>query len=83
MTPEDTSKVRSKEELIAFLELVLRDHAQNGKEWENRDIPSFIGALQSWLEDSDGYYVNRKEDAGAISPWRRIADALAAARIYE
>ena len=83
MTAIESSKVSSKEELAAFLDVVLRDYAKNGQKWENRDIPSFIEALQRWLEDSDGYYENRKEDAGTISPWRRVADAVAAARIYE
>ncbi len=83
MTANESSKVSSKEELAAYLDVILRDHAQNGKKWENRDFPSFIEALQRWLEDSDGYYENRKEDAATISPWRRVADDIAAARIYK
>jgi hypothetical protein len=81
--PEDTAKVGSKEELEAFLDVLLRDHTKNGKSWENADLDSYFQALKSWLEDSDGYYTNRKEDPRAIPPWRRMADALAAARIYE
>ena len=83
MSADDSSKVNSKEELLAFLDVVLRDHAKNGTDWANQDIPSYIDALQSWLEASDGYYENRNEDAAKISPWRRMADAMAAARIYE
>jgi len=83
ITPEDTANVRSKEDLAVFLALVLRDYAQHGDQWENRDLPSFIEALQRWLEDSDGYYANQNEEVGSVSPWRHIADAVAAARIYE
>ena len=83
MTPDDTAKVSSKEELLAFLEALRRDYAQNGKSWENEDLPSYLDALQSWLESSDHFYRNRNEDPASIPPWRRFADALAAARIYE
>ena len=83
MSPLDTSKISSKEELAEFVSLLMRDHAENGHEWENPDLPRYLEALQAWLEVSDRYYVNVKEDPASISPYRRIADALGAARIYE
>ena len=83
MSPHDTSKISSKEELAEFVGMLLRDHAQHGRDWENPDLPRYLEALQAWLEVSDHYYANVKEDPASISPYRRIADALAAARIYE
>jgi hypothetical protein len=83
MSPLDTAKISSKEELAEFVGALMRDHAKYGSDWENPDLPRFLEALQAWLAVSDRYYANVKEDPGSISPYRRIADALAAARIYE
>ena len=79
----DTSSVKSREDLVRFLDSLLRDHTASGAAWENPDLPRYLDALKAWLEDSDGYYANLKEDPAAVSPWRRVADAFAAARIYE
>jgi hypothetical protein len=83
MSPLDSSKVSSKEDLAIFVDALLRDHAKHGREWDNPDLPRYLEAMKSWIEDSDGYYAGRKEEPSTVSPWRRIADALAAARIYE
>ena len=83
MTPLDTAKVSTKEEFAAFLDQVLLDYSKHGASWENPDLPRFIEAIQAWLLDSDGYYRNQKIDISSVKPWRRIADAVAAARIYE
>ncbi len=83
MSPRDTSGISSKEELAEFVGTLLRDYKTRGPEWENPDLPRYLEALQAWLEVSDRYYVNMNEDPAGISPYRRVADALAAARIYE
>lgn len=48
--------------------------------WENRTIEAFLEAAAAWAMDSDGApYLPPK----ATNPWRRCADILAAAKIYE
>lgn len=83
MSPADTKDVRTKEDLAAFIALVTEDYAKNGSEWENPDLPRFLDALQAWLKVSDNYYRNMDIDIQLVTPWRRMADAIAAARIYE
>ena len=83
MTPRDTENIKTEQDLAAFVGRILDDYSKNGKQWENSDLPTFLDALQAWLESSDGYYKNMKIDIETVSPWRRVADALAAARIYE
>lgn len=83
MSPLDTSKISSKEELAQFVNALRRDYAKRGSDWENPDLPRFLDAFQACLEVSDRYYTNVKEDPASVSPYRRIADAFAAARIYE
>ena len=83
MTPEDTANIASKDDLIAFLDLVLADYSRNGTRWENQDIPTFIEAFQAWLGSSGNYYKNQKIDMASVTPWKEVGDAFAAARIYE
>jgi len=83
MTPEDTAKISSKEDLIAFLDHILTDHSKNSVSWENQDIKSFIEAFQAWLGSSQNYYRNQNIDMTSVTPWKEIGDAFAAARIYE
>lgn len=83
MSPLDTEKIKTREDLGAFIALIAKDYARNGEQWENTDLPNFLDALQAWLESSDNYYRNMEIDIHTVSPWRRLADALAAARIYE
>ena len=79
----DTTKVGTKEEFVAFLDQVLIDFSKNGESWENPDLARFLESLQGWLQDCDGYYQNQQINIATVNPWRQIADAMAAARIYE
>ena len=83
MTPEDTAHIASRDDLADFIDLMMKDYATSGDQWENQDITNFLEAFQAWLQDSDGYYNNQKIDLSSVNPWRRIGDAFAAARIYE
>ena len=83
MSSLSTNSIKTKDEFAAFLDDILADYRDHGATWENADLPRFIEAMQAWLRDCDGFYRNQREDTAAISPWRCIADATAAARIYE
>lgn len=83
MTPDDTKHITTREDFIAFLDIVREDFEKNGLNWENQDIPGFIEAFQTWLESSKNYYTNVGIDIATVSPWQEVADAFAAARIYE
>lgn len=83
MTPDDTKDIATREDLIAFLDIVRDDFEKNGQNWENHDIPTFIEAFQAWLGSSKNYYRNVGIDMATVSPWKEMADAFAAARIYE
>lgn len=80
----EPKRIQTRDELIAYISEVIRDHAADGGQWENADIPSFLEAMASWLEDCDGYYQNNggQRDVN-VADWQIFADALAAARVYE
>ena len=84
VTAVEPKHIRTRDEMIAFVADVVRDHDSDGSQWENGDIRSFLEAMASWLEDCDGYYQNNGDDRDVNIPaWQIFADALAAARIYE
>jgi hypothetical protein len=83
MTPADTAHIKTKDDLIAFLDQVREDFSRNGHTWENQDISRFLEAFQSWLDSSENYYNNAHIPLDTVTPWKHVADAFAAARIYE
>lgn len=80
---ERARAVRTREDLVAFIEALDADYAGNGSTWTNTDLASFLGGMSGWSQDMKGFYENRGEDLASLSPWRVLADILVAARIYE
>ena len=78
--PED---VTTREDLAAFVSLLLEDCEANADEWQNSDLPSFLEAMAAWIQDMDRYYDAERLDMEKLTPWRLIADILEASRIYE
>lgn len=79
----NTKEINTKEDFIEFLEFLSSDAKNNLSEWENKDLPSYLAAMASWIEDMDGYYLNQKLPVPEDINWKFIADILMAARIYE
>jgi hypothetical protein len=80
---ERADAVRTREDLVAFIEAFNSDFVVDGGSWENSDLPSFLEAMTAWSKDMEGFYKNRGEDIASVSPWRMLADLLMAARVYE
>jgi hypothetical protein len=77
------SQVRSKAELVEFVRALANDLSTNREEWENATLETYLAALASWLEDSDGYYRNQGRPVPAEPSWRHVAEMLMAAKMYE
>ena len=75
--------VRSREDLAAVVRSLVRQHADGQGNWENTDLGAYLEALAAWVEDMDGYFLNRGERTPSQPSWKTIAQILAAARIYE
>lgn len=80
---EQIEGIKTKADLIAFIEALGRDLKTNPKEWENATLERYLTALASWLEDSDGYYRNHGMDPPTSPSWRSVADMLIAGKMYE
>ena len=78
-------KVDSRATFINFLKYFRRDFTENKGNWENNNLTDFLEALESYTEDIDGYYQNlgESEENADEATWKRFADILKGARVYE
>jgi hypothetical protein len=87
-------KVADEASFCAFLRLLAEDRqeekdyeAEHGKQkwegingWQNIDLADYLFTAHAWAEESiNGLPLYKKPE----NPWKRIADILYAAKIYE
>jgi len=77
------SQPLSRAELVGFLEQLADSLLEEPELWENADLESFLRAWSAWLDDMDGFFVNRGEPVPESPSWQLVAQMLLAARIYE
>ncbi len=68
-------KIKDINDFKKFLELLKTDYINNRKAWENDD-------LESYLEGLFGYIYN-DQDVNIQSTWKKFAEMLLAAKVYE
>ncbi|MFD3307158.1 hypothetical protein [Streptomyces sp. NPDC058694] len=81
LSPDD--HFADREAFSVFLARFRADHVENGADWENRTLDSFLEALEAWVSDSPGWYSNHGQDLPPTGDWDFFARALRAARNYE
>jgi hypothetical protein len=81
-----TQDIKNKDDFLLFMNAFLKDLKNDSSSWENKSLDTFLHAMESWIDDMDGYY----ENLGLLEEvklkdinWRVFADILMAARIYE
>lgn len=80
----DTVKsISSKEDLIKFIGELRMDFNNNSSTWENSSLESYLAAMQSWLEDIEGWAENSNLDISRITSWELIGHILFASKMYE
>lgn len=80
---EAVKSIKEKEDFIRFIELLLKDYKNNPETWENKTIESYLEAMQSWIEDMDGYYINNNLPIPENVNWKTFSEILIAAKMYE
>jgi hypothetical protein len=75
-----TSLVTDEDTFLEFLQALRDDWSANARSWENVTFDTFLEAAVRWAEDS-----RHAPMLGPPSenPWRRCADILRAATLYE
>ena len=76
-------QVRSKAEFLEFLEALRASLRDSPEQWENPTLERYLEALAAWVDACEYSYRNRGEPVPSGINWRFMAEALAAAQIYE
>jgi hypothetical protein len=79
---QQAETVQTQQAFSSFIRALRTDLKQNGQAWENADLDAFLEAIAGWVDDMDGYYLNRGMSAPKPD-WRVLAHLFAAARHYE
>ena len=77
------NNIKTKEDLLVFLEFLSKDRCENGEAWENHTIADYLSSIKSWLEDMEGYYENNNLPVPNNENWSFIATLLYVGKIYE
>lgn len=75
--------INNKEAFLDFLRKLIIDFKENPQNWEHKNIESYLGAAADWIEDMEGYYLNKKVNPPIDINWQVFADILMAAKMYE
>ena len=75
------NNIKSKEDFLAFLRLLVINNDTNKYEWENKDLESFLNGMIGFVFDIEGFL---KTDVQDLKPtWKLFAEILLAAKVYE
>lgn len=78
-----TENIKSREELAAFVAALASEVQRAPNTLGEQDLRSFLEALAAWINDMDGYFLNRGEPVPDHPSWRTFAQMLIAATTYE
>lgn len=80
---DSISTVKSKEDFIHFIEILVSDLKNNPDYWTNHSLESYLEGVASWSEDMEGYYENNNLPIPTDINWNVFANILMAATMYE
>lgn len=68
---------------MTFIAWLVEEFRQNGANWENNRLDSYLEGIESWTGDMEGYYENTNVPIPDSPSWRVMADILLAATMYD
>ena len=83
MKYSEVEKIQTRQDFISFLRKLKKDYLENLPSWENRDIGTFLEAMASWIEDMDGFYINKGLPVPKKPDWKVLADIFMGGKLYE
>ena len=82
MTPRDSDKVQTREQLSEFLRTLSMEIERDAAD-ARIPLAHYVEAASAWVTDMDGFFENRGQVAPAEPTWSLVASIFAAARVYE
>ena len=85
MAVEDIPQhVKSKDDFVEFLYMLVEDFKNHSEEWENQDLENYLEGLYGSAYDIEGYYKFKKEKVDFDKPtWEMFSRIFLSARVYE
>jgi len=81
-TRDRVDRIGSKADLAEFVRNLREDLREHPEKWENASLEDFLESMAAWIEDMDGYYLNRGESVPERPTWKTVADILMGAKVY-
>ena len=79
----DASAVESRADLVRFLAELSASVRAGDTNVENESAAALLDAASAWVDDYDGYFVNRGEPIPESPDWKMIATIFSASLVYE
>lgn len=80
---ERVRNIHDRDSLVRLIREISDQISTHGEECSNSNLPSFLEAMASWIEDMDGYYASRGEESPQKLTWRNLGEIIVAALVYE
>lgn len=82
-TDGPTTRIRSYEDLAAYIESLEYDLRYGDRQWENTDLAFYLNAMSRWVGSIRQLYRNTDRELPEQPTWEFIADMLKVAGSYE
>jgi hypothetical protein len=79
----NAEEVRSRQDLVLFLDEFAAAARVGQVPVENTDSVELLEAASRWVQDMDGFFLNRGEEVPTSPTWQLIAMVFAASSVYE
>jgi len=84
MTINDAAKtVENRTDFINFVRLLQKDYEDNGDNWENGDLQSYLYGILSAADTAEVVYANTGRRLPNPPTWQFFAEMLVTATFYE
>ncbi len=80
---QQLEKVKTKQDVVRFINALRKDLKNNKDEWQNWSLDDYLGAVEAWLNDSEGVVMNSGKAVEDLPKWELIATVLYSGKIYE
>jgi len=75
--------IENEDDFLSFMELLIKDYKTNRRTWENTTLSTYLEAIADCTDGIDQRHKNLHMTPPPNPSWRRFADILLTATIYE
>lgn len=80
---EQLGLIENREDLVNFIDSLVKNLDGNPEEWANIDLASFLQAMTAWVGSMEFAYKNNGQELPSAPTWDMFARILYASKIYE